>query len=116
MISIATAIPKAARARLRAALLAKLRELTRPVSRDAIAVEKMPEEMDEAQRAAGRELAIHSLHQSTTVLKNVRAALSRLSDGSYGTCLHCDDNVSLKRLEAVPWAPYCIRCQGAADR
>ena len=39
-----------------------------------------------------------------------------MADGSYGVCLHCEEDIKPKRLEAVPWAPYCIRCQEAADR
>jgi len=38
-------------------------------------------------------------------------ALGRLNDGSYGKCLMCGDEISRKRLEAVPWTPYCIQCQ-----
>ena len=50
------------------------------------------------------------------MLRNVRAALGRIRDGSYGTCLHCEEEIKPRRLEAVPWTPYCIRCQEAADR
>jgi DnaK suppressor protein len=39
-----------------------------------------------------------------------------MADGSYGTCLHCEEEISPKRLDAVPWAAYCIRCQEIADR
>ena len=47
---------------------------------------------------------------------NWRIALARMTDGSYGTCLHCDEDTSPKRLAAVPWTAYCIKCQEAADR
>jgi len=30
--------------------------------------------------------------------------------------MHCEEEISPKRLNAVPWALYCIRCQEAADR
>jgi DnaK suppressor protein len=30
--------------------------------------------------------------------------------------MHCEEEIKPRRLEAVPWAPYCIRCQEAADR
>jgi len=115
-MSVAMGVSKSDRWKLRTALESKHAELTRPVSRDAIAVEKLAEEMDEAQRAATRELAIHSLNHGTAILKSVRTALERLSVGSYGTCLHCEEDISLKRLEAVPWAAYCVACQALADR
>jgi len=49
-------------------------------------------------------------------LRNVRAALHRIDEGMYGVCLHCEEDISPKRLNAVPWAPYCIACQETADR
>jgi DnaK suppressor protein len=49
-------------------------------------------------------------------LRNVRAALARIDEGTFGVCLHCEEDISIKRLNAVPWAPYCIQCQEIADR
>jgi DnaK suppressor protein len=39
-----------------------------------------------------------------------------MAGGTYGACLHCDDEINAKRLAAVPWAAYCLKCQEAADR
>jgi DnaK suppressor protein len=44
-------------------------------------------------------------------LGQVRSAMSRLDDGTFGECLQCGETIGAKRLEAVPWTPYCIRCQ-----
>jgi DnaK suppressor protein len=68
------------------------------------------------QLAGERELAIRNLDRESSLLRNVRLALARIADGSYGTCMHCDEEIKPKRLDAVPWTPYCIRCQEAADR
>ena len=84
--------------------------------RDEIAIEKSPDAIDEVTRAAERELAIRNLDRESNLLRNVRAALRRIHDGSYGVCAHCEEDISPKRLAAVPWAPFCIRCQEAADR
>jgi DnaK suppressor protein len=84
--------------------------------RDEIAIEKSPDAIDEVTRAAERELAIRNLDRESNLLRNVRAALRRIRDGSYGVCAHCEEDISPKRLAAVPWAPFCIRCQEAADR
>lgn len=40
----------------------------------------------------------------------VRAALGRIDDGSYGTCLKCGDDISMERLKAVPFAALCRDC------
>lgn len=85
-------------------------------NRDDIAIEKTPDALDEVQLAGERELAIRNLDRESILLRHVRAALARIADGSYGTCLHCDEEISLKRLNAVPQAAYCIKCQEAADR
>jgi DnaK suppressor protein len=44
-------------------------------------------------------------------LRLVRQALNRVQDGSYGECQHCGEEIGPKRLEALPWTPYCIDCQ-----
>ena len=43
-------------------------------------------------------------------------ALARIADGSYGVCLHCEEDISPKRVNAVPWAAFCIKCQEQVDR
>lgn len=85
-------------------------------NRDDIAIEKTPYALYEVQLAGERELAIRNLDRESSLLRNVRLALARIEDGSYGVCMHCEEDIKPKRLDAVPWAPYCIRCQEAADR
>src|SRR6266487_6463381 len=85
-------------------------------NREGIAIEKTADALDEVQLAGERELAIRNLDRDSNLLRKVRAALGRIADGSYGTCLHCEEEISPKRLAAVPWTPYCIKCQEAADR
>jgi DnaK suppressor protein len=84
--------------------------------RDGIAIERTPDALDEVQLAAQRELTTRGLERESKLLRNVRAALSRIVDGSYGTCLHCEEEISQKRLNAVPWATLCLACQEWADR
>ena len=84
--------------------------------RDGIAIEKSPDQMDEIQYASQRELAMKNVDRETALLRQVKAALRRIHDGSFGICIECDSAISPKRLAAVPWAPRCIRCQGAADQ
>jgi len=101
----------------RTVLEAKKAELAANLrNREDIAIEKTPDAIDEVQLAGERELAIRNLDRESNLLRNVMAALSRIADGSYGTCMHCEEEISTKRLNAVPWAPFCIKCQEAADR
>jgi DnaK suppressor protein len=85
-------------------------------NREDIAIEKTPDALDEVQLAGERELAIRNLDRDSIALRNVKGALARVADGSYGVCLHCDEDIKPKRLDAVPWTKYCIKCQEAADR
>jgi DnaK suppressor protein len=85
-------------------------------NREAITIEKSPDALDEVQHAAERELAIRNLDRESNLLRNVRAALRRIEDGTYGVCVHCEEDISPKRLNAVPQTPFCIQCQEAADR
>src|SRR5512145_487897 len=90
----------------------KLAELSQAVrDREGIVIEKSPDALDEVQHAAERELAIRNLDRETQLLRNVRNALRRIDEGTYGVCLHCEEDINPKRLNAVPWAPFCISCQ-----
>jgi DnaK suppressor protein len=86
------------------------------VNREGIAIEKAADAMDEVQLAGERELVIRNLDRESNLLRNVRLAMSRIVDGCYGTCLHCEEDISPRRLAAVPWTSYCIECQEAADQ
>jgi len=45
------------------------------------------------------------------LLREVEAALQRIENGTYGICQECEEEISVKRLNAVPWARYCVKCQ-----
>lgn len=45
------------------------------------------------------------------LLREVADALRRIDHDSYGVCLECEEAISQKRLDAVPWARYCVTCQ-----
>lgn len=85
-------------------------------NRDGIAIQKSADALDEVQHAAERDLAIRNLDRESNLLRNVRSALRRIEDRSLGIFLHCEEEISPKRLVGVPWAPFCIGCQEQADR
>ena len=66
-------------------------------NREAITIEKSPDALDEVQNAAERELAIRNLDRESNLLRNVRAALRRIDDGTFGICVHCEEEISIKR-------------------
>jgi DnaK suppressor protein len=97
-----------------AARVAELEVLGR--QRDAIAVERSPDQLDEIQQASERALAVSNLDRNFSQLRSARAALRRIDEGDFGICQQCEEEIHLKRLAAVPWTSYCIECQEAADR
>ncbi len=103
--------------RYKALLEAKRAELAEALrNRGDITVQKTPDLLEEVQLAADRDMAIRNLNRESILLRQVQIALDRITDGSYGACLHCEEEIKPKRLEAVPWAAFCVRCQEAADR
>jgi len=100
--------------RLLTARIAELQDLIR--RREGITVERSADVLEEIQGAAERALAVGHLDRDFSQLRDARAALRRIEDGSFGTCQECDQEIHPKRLAAVPWAGLCIRCQEASDR
>ena len=102
--------------RFRAVLTARVAELERVTrNREGITIERSADQLDEIQAASQRALAVCNLDREFNQLRNARAALSRIQEGSFGTCQQCDEDIHPKRLVAVPWATFCIRCQEAVD-
>ncbi len=60
---------------------------------------------------------LHQLSASERqVLRRIEKALERIGEGTYGRCLNCSQPIQKGRLDAVPWARYCIECQEKLDR
>ena len=85
-------------------------------NREGIVIKASPDALDEVQHATEREFAIGNLVRDSNLLRNVRRALRDIDGGSFGVCLHCEEDISPKRLAAVPWTAFCIECQEIADR
>jgi DnaK suppressor protein len=104
------------RNRFQAILKARVAELERHIAlRDGITIERSPDQVEEIQRASERALAVSNLDREYSQLRNARAALRRIEEGSFGTCQQCDEDIHPKRLAAVPWALFCLQCQEAVD-
>jgi DnaK suppressor protein len=85
-------------------------------SREALAIETSPDELDRIQHASDRDMAIGNLERESSQLAEVRSALRRVNAGAFGFCIGCEEKINSKRLAAVPWASFCIVCQEALDR
>jgi DnaK suppressor protein len=81
----------------------------------SIVVERSADVLEEAEYKCAREIAIAGLNRESSVRRGVAMALLRIEDGVFGICAHCGQDIGMRRLQAVPWTPLCIRCQEAAD-
>ena len=93
-------------------LESKLSEITNPAGwRDSIAVRTSADPTDTTQQIGEREMASRGLTRNTSLVHDVRAALNRVAEGTYGVCVDCEEPIAPKRLAAVPWTPRCLSCQ-----
>jgi DnaK suppressor protein len=97
-------------------LQAKLKELTgASPEREELHIEYSADPLDQVKSTADREVAIHRIDQHAAQIREIRAALAQIDDGTYGICEQCDEPISQKRLTAVPWARLCVACQSREE-
>jgi DnaK suppressor protein len=60
-----------------------------------------------------RDLALRS--NAEDLLEQVEAAIKRIDEGRYGICARCGQPIAPDRLEALPYAIYCITCQSKVE-
>jgi DnaK suppressor protein len=56
------------------------------------------------------EAALELLENEEHLLMEVNDALARIEQGTFGVCENCHKPISKERLNALPYARYCIRC------
>ena len=69
------------------------------------------DEGDRATASLSKEMNFRQKAQERGLLMLVEAALGRISNGTFGECLNCGQEIGANRLNAVPWSRYCITCQ-----
>ena len=70
---------------------------------------------DDASDVVSRDINLALRGNSQDLLAQVEAALQRVDDGTYGTCARCGKEINPERLEALPYATYCITCQSEIE-
>jgi RNA polymerase-binding transcription factor len=72
--------------------------------------------VDRANNSYNRELMFSLSDGERVLLLQIEAALRRVESGTYGKCTSCGNPIHPLRLEAVPWARFCIDCQELAEK
>lgn len=70
---------------------------------------------DDANETVEQEMMLSLQMTTERQLARVRQAMARLDEGTYGTCANCGKQITPARLDARPWAIYCIDCQQLDD-
>ncbi len=108
-------------AKFRKLLEEKRRSLLQKTTRTAeegrgAVIEGGEDYVDDAVTHYTREFLLSLSDLDRRQLMLVEEALVRIREGTYGECQMCGEDIGLKRLQAVPWARYCVHCQELAER
>lgn len=77
----------------------------------ALDPEDLSDEMDMTSSHLNQNLIFRIRDRERVLLKKIDKALTKLDEGSFGTCEECSDPIELKRLLARPVATLCIKCK-----
>jgi DnaK suppressor protein len=71
---------------------------------------------DKASNSYTKELLFSQSTNDRIILTQITEALDRMESEEYGVCANCGQEIQPKRLDAVPWTRYCIKCQDMMER
>ncbi len=75
-----------------------------------------PDPVDLAVRNYSKNVMLAVSENDSRQVILINEALTRISDDEYGTCQNCEKDINPKRLDAVPWARYCLNCQELVEQ
>ena len=75
-----------------------------------------PDPVDLAVRNYSKNVALAVSENETRQLALIDEALLRVDDEEYGLCQNCEQEINPKRLDAIPWARYCLNCQELVEQ
>jgi len=105
---------KSDRLRYKNLLLAKQQELSirkSPIGSISTSAERCGDLVDMAASETGAAMQIALNQTDSKLLRAIEDALTRIRQGTFGTCEECGQPISKARLEAVPWARHCRDCK-----
>ena len=75
-----------------------------------------PDPADQATAESDRNFELRIRDRERKLLAKIKEALERIENGSYGICESCDEEISIKRLEARPVTTLCVKCKTAQEQ
>ena len=104
--------------RERQAAASRLRQLGGSITLEEIGgpADSVWDEADHIQASEQREMGLMSRERLIERIERLTAALKRVEDGTYGTCVECDKSIGQARLKAIPEVATCVSCQEKIER
>jgi RNA polymerase-binding transcription factor len=93
-----------------------LEDIRREKARLEVYNEENPDSFDLADQSRYQEISLNRLENLEKWLEQIESAHQRIQDGSYGICNQCGKPINPERLEAMPAAAYCLKCQKKQER
>lgn len=75
-----------------------------------------PDPVDLAVRNYSKNVMLAVSENESRQLTLINEALERIDNEEYGTCQNCEKEINPKRLDAIPWARYCLSCQELVEQ
>ena len=104
--------------KIRERLLAERDVLLSKLSGNDLSVDdsETPDPVDLAVRNYSKNVMLAVSENESKQLVLINEALTRIADDEYGVCQNCEKEINPKRLDAVPWARYCLDCQQLVEQ
>ncbi len=99
-------------------LIAERDNLLKKLKENDLSVDdsETPDPVDLAVRNYSKNVMLAVSENESRQLSLINEALTRIDDDEYGSCQNCDKEINPKRLDAIPWARYCLSCQELVEQ
>ena len=99
-------------------LIAERENLFRKLKDNDLSVDdaETPDPVDLAVRNYSKNVMLAVSENDSRQVILVNEALERIADEEYGICQNCEKEINLKRIDAIPWARYCLNCQELVEK
>lgn len=78
--------------------------------------DELKDDVDQASTDVEQSLRMRLRNREVLLIKKIDQALERIENGTFGTCMNCENEIEIKRLEARPTATLCIACKEDEER
>jgi DnaK suppressor protein len=99
-------------------LIAERENLVNKLQENDLSIDdaETPDPVDLAVRNYSKNVMLAVSENESRQLALINEALTRIGDDEYGACQNCEKEINPKRLDAIPWARYCLSCQELVEK